>query len=59
MDFGAGRFAPMKGWLNANIHGTGQLYRAGELCRRVTGRPLDHAPLMRHLREKYPPLYGL
>ena len=58
-DFRAGRFAAMKGWLNANVHGPGQVYRAGELCRRVTGKALDHAALMRHLREKVAPLYAL
>ena len=26
---------------------------------RVTGSPLDHAPLVRYLRDKYTPLYGL
>ena len=30
-----------------------------ELCRRVTGRPLSHKPLMIYLRNKYAPLYGL
>jgi Zn-dependent M32 family carboxypeptidase len=34
-------------------------WRANELCRRVTGSALDHAPLMRYLRDKYAPLYGI
>jgi hypothetical protein len=29
------------------------------LCQRVTGKPLSVEPLMRYLRGKYTPLYGL
>jgi hypothetical protein len=29
------------------------------LCRRVTGRPLSHQPLLGYLRQKYAPLYGI
>ena len=58
-DFRAGHFARLKGWLNAKIHAPGQVYRAGELCQRVTGKPLAHAPLMRYLRDKLSPLYGV
>ncbi len=58
-DFRSGDFSRLKTWLNAQIHRHGQHYRAGRLCERITGRPLDHAPLMRYLREKYGPLYGI
>ena len=58
-DFRAGDFARLKGWLNAKIHAPGQVYRAGELCRRITGESLAHAPLMRYLRDKLAPLYGV
>jgi carboxypeptidase Taq len=58
-DFRAGNFARLKGWLNEKVHRPGRRYPAGELCRRVTGRPLDHRPLVRYLRDKYAPLYGL
>jgi carboxypeptidase Taq len=58
-DFRAGEFGRLKGWLHDKVHRHGQRYRPGELCRRVTGRPLDHRPLVRYLREKYAPLYGL
>ena len=58
-DFRRGDFARLKGWLNDNVHRHGQRYRAGELCRRVTGRPLDHRPFLAYLRAKYEPLYGL
>jgi carboxypeptidase Taq len=58
-EFRAGRFAGLKGWLNDKIHRSGQRYRAGELCRRVTGRPLSHQPLMTYLRGKYEAFYRL
>jgi carboxypeptidase Taq len=58
-DFRAGRFQGLKGWLNEKIHHAGQRYRAAELCKRVTGRPLSHQPLMAYLRGKYGPYYHL
>jgi carboxypeptidase Taq len=57
-DFRQGTFGRMKGWLNEKIHRQGQRYRAGNLCQRVTGKPLSVEPLMRYLRGKYTPLYG-
>ena len=58
-DIRRGEFTPVRGWLQRNIHAHGQRYRAGELCRRATGRVLDHAPLRRYLSEKFLPLYGV
>jgi carboxypeptidase Taq len=58
-DFQRGQFGRLKGWLNEKIHRQGQRYRAGELCRRVTGQPLSHRPLLAYLRKKYEPLYGI
>jgi carboxypeptidase Taq len=58
-EFRAGRFQGLKGWLNDKIHSCGQRHRAGELCKRLTGRPLSHQPLMAYLRGKYGPLYAL
>ena len=58
-DFRRGEFGRLKTWLNEKIHHQGQRYRAGRLCERITGRPLEHAPLMRYLRGKYGPLYGI
>jgi carboxypeptidase Taq len=57
--FGRGEFMPLRDWLRTNIHAAGRRYPAAELCRRVTGAPLSHDPLMRHLRSKFGPLYGL
>jgi carboxypeptidase Taq len=58
-DFCRGEFGRLKGWLNDKVHRPGQRYRAGDLCRRITGRPLSHQPLLAYLRTKYGPLYGL
>jgi len=57
--FREGTFGPLKTWLNEKVHRPGQRYRAGEFCRRVTGRPLSHKPLLAYLRNKYEPLYRI
>ena len=54
-----GEFAPLLGWLREKIHVHGKRYRAGELCERITGKPLSPDPLMRHLEGKLKPLYGV
>ena len=54
-----GEFAPLRTWLNQNIHAQGRRYRAGELCERLTGKPLSADPLLRHLEGKLKPIYGL
>jgi carboxypeptidase Taq len=57
--FRRGEFQPLREWLRTNIHSHGRRYTAAELGRRVTGGPLSHDALMRHLRGKFAPLYGL
>jgi len=57
--FEQGDFAPLKHWLNRNVHAHGMRYRAAELCEVVTGKPLSAEPLMRHLEGKLRPLHGL
>jgi carboxypeptidase Taq len=57
--FARGEFAPLLKWLRENIHRHGKRYTAGELAQRVTGKPLDAAPLLRHLRAKASELYGV
>ncbi|QDU94754.1 carboxypeptidase M32 [Lignipirellula cremea] len=57
--FAAGEFAPLLTWLNEKIHAPGQCYSASELVQNITGKPLSHEPLIRHLRNKLSPLYGL
>jgi carboxypeptidase Taq len=57
--FARGQFAQLKRWLQKSIHERGQCHSAAELVKLVTGQPLSHAPLMRHLRDKLGPLYGI
>jgi carboxypeptidase Taq len=58
-DFRRGEFGQLKGWLNEKVHRPGQRFRAIDLCRRVTGKPLSHKPLLSYLKKKYAPLYGI
>jgi len=57
--FARGEFRELKEWLNEKIHRRGKTYSAGDLVEHVTGKPLSHEPLMRHLRRRFGPLYGL
>jgi carboxypeptidase Taq len=57
--FSEGEFLPLKDWLKENIHQLGKRYRADELGELVSGSPLSHSPLMRHLQRKLAPIYGL
>jgi len=57
--FRRGEFSPLLQWLRENIHLHGMRYRASDLVKKVTGRPLSHAPLTNHLRRKLGPLYGI
>ena len=54
-----GKFLPLRDWLKTNIHQHGRRYRADELCLRVTGKPLEAAPLLRHLKKKAQAVYGI
>lgn len=53
-----GEFAPILDWLRRNIHQHGRRYRADELCRKITGKPLSHDALLRHLENKVKAVYG-
>jgi carboxypeptidase Taq len=57
--FAAGEFGALRSWLNENIHAHGQRFRAADLCKVVTGRPLSADSLMDYLEAKLRPLYGL
>ena len=55
----AGEFAPLLSWLREHIHRHGRKFTPVELVERVTGRPLDAAPFVRYIKDKYGELYGL
>ena len=57
--FSNGEFAPLKRWLNENIHQHGKHFRPRELVEQVTGRPPSPEPLKHHLESKYGEIYGL
>jgi len=57
--FAVGDFTPLLAWLREHIYQHGQRYRAADLVKAATGKPLSHKPLMSYLREKYSQLYDL
>ena len=54
-----GDFTPLLGWLRKNIHSQGKRYRADELVKRITGKPLSAEPLLNHLKSKASELYKI
>ncbi|MBU8934397.1 MAG: carboxypeptidase M32 [candidate division Zixibacteria bacterium] len=56
--FERGEFTNLRQWLLENIHIHGQRYRARDLCKKVTGKPLDHKPLIDYMNTKYGEIYG-
>ncbi|TPG57500.1 carboxypeptidase M32 [Roseomonas nepalensis] len=48
-----GDFAPLLGWLRARVHGQGSRLGFQDLMRAATGRPLEAADFMEHLRGRY------
>jgi carboxypeptidase Taq len=57
--FHEGDFAPLKTWLNKNIHAQGQRYQAPDLIRSVCGEEPDSSYLIRYLSGKLRPIYGI
>ena len=56
---GRGEFGALLGWLRSSVHAHGRRYSATELCLRVTGQPLGHDALMRHLNGKLRAIYSV
>ena len=48
-----GDFSALLGWLRTHIHGKASSMPASELLTAATGRPLDSAPFLAHLRRRY------
>jgi len=57
--FERGEFGNLRKWLLDNIHVHGQRYRATDLGKKVTGKPLSHKPLMDYMKAKYGEIYGI
>lgn len=49
----AGNVQPLLQWLRTNIHAQGRLYESEDLCKRVTGEPLNVQYFIGYLKEKY------
>jgi carboxypeptidase Taq len=54
-----GQFGTLHGWLKDHIYQYGSKFTAAELVERVTGSPLQVAPLIRYIRGKYGQIYAL
>ncbi len=48
-----GDFAPLLGWLRANVHGLASRYQGPVLLERATGAPLGTAVFKAHLQRRY------
>lgn len=57
--FAAGEFVPLLDWLRQHVHRHGRCFAPAELVERATGRPPESAPLIRSMRQRYAPLYGI
>jgi carboxypeptidase Taq len=58
-DFTVGKFDRLYRWLGEKIHAKGATYYAADLCKRLTGEPLSHKPLLDYLYDKYEGIYGI
>lgn len=50
---------PLLSWLRENIHAHGQRYRAADLVKRVTGKPLSIQPFVTYVTDKYTEVYAM
>lgn len=57
--FAAGDFAPLKTWLNRQIHDHGKLYNSEEICTMVTGEGLNVKYFLDYAKQKFGNVYGL
>ncbi|VAX37523.1 Thermostable carboxypeptidase 1 [hydrothermal vent metagenome] len=57
--FSRGEFEPLKVWLNKQVHLRGMQYWSSQLIEVITGEPLSHLPLVKHLKTKFSELYQL
>ena len=54
-----GEFAHILGWLRERIHRHGRVYSAADICRQVTGEPLNARYFLDYLEGKFGALYRL
>ncbi len=54
-----GQTRELLAWLRTHIHQHGRQFSASELCEMATGKKLEAAPLLRHLRSRAAAVYGI
>ncbi|TVQ17634.1 MAG: carboxypeptidase M32 [Spirochaetaceae bacterium] len=54
-----GEFAPIKAWLDTNVHAHGRSRTPQELCQQITGNPMSAEPFVNYLKTKYRDIYDL
>lgn len=57
--FARGKFAKFRAWLKTNIHIHGRFYSASQLCKKITGKPLNTKYFTDYLTLKYSQIYKL
>ncbi|QDV27613.1 carboxypeptidase M32 [Aureliella helgolandensis] len=57
--FEKGEFQPLLEWLQQEVHVQGFCLHPGTLVEKVCGKSLDAQPLVRYLRRKLEPVYGV
>jgi carboxypeptidase Taq len=58
-EIAGGKFATLHTWLRENLYRHGRKFAPDELVARATGTPMQMAPYLDYLREKYGALYRL
>jgi len=58
-DIKKGKLLGLREWLRENIHQHGMVFTAEEICKRVTGEPLNFSYFMNYAKEKYGEIYSL
>ncbi|MFM9058125.1 MAG: carboxypeptidase M32 [Planctomycetaceae bacterium] len=59
LEFAAGRFTALLGWLRERIHAAGRTVESDALVERATGWPVAETWLLESLRDRYGPAHGL
>jgi len=58
-DLAAGRFETLLAWLRREVHAHGRVLESGPLVEQATGAAVSSTWLVRSLRDRYGPAYGL
>lgn len=58
-DIETGNMLPLLQWLRDKIHQHGKFYNSEQLCRAITGEPLNFSYFMQYAKAKYCDIYGI